>query len=60
MRELTLSEIELFDFTGRVPDLHVGGQSVQKTAAVQSIQRRPLVSIAKNAPKFRLGTTRPA
>jgi len=66
MRELTEAEIDQFDFTGHVPELHVATVGVMKRAVVSttqsraSVKLRPLAKRPSNARRSRFGTPRTA
>jgi len=63
MRELTQAEIEQFDFTGQIPDLHLPSQGTRKTVSITASSPQRINTPVKHRPKkrrFQLGGARTA
>ena len=59
MRELTMTEIEQFDFTGEIPALHVTPHAGKTTANVKATQPSPRFNVtSKVKTRSRLGRAR--
>jgi len=66
MRELTQAEIELFDFTGRIPELNISGLAGKTTSHANPaktndrLKVRSLGLYSKTKHRPQLGRARPA